>query len=430
MNLTRHLDAVRLRLLSCLLVLAVAAALPAAPAQAGESRYGAIVMEADSGTVLSATNPDRLSYPASLTKMMTLYLVFEALESGRLKLDTPLTVSAHASVQAPSKLGLRPGEHISVHDVVLALVTKSANDAAVVAAEALGGSEANFAQMMTRKARALGMNDTTYHNASGLPDRSQRSTPRDQARLARALIHTHGKYYHYFSTRQFDWHGQVINSHNHLLQNYPGADGIKTGYINASGFNLVASAVRDGHRLIGVVFGGDSIGARDRRMMQLLDQGFAHIGVGGRGVESASADRGGDSAEDEDENADAPKTMAELVEAAHKVSGAPVKAVRMKAVNSAKAKADEGMGDRDPANWAIQVGAFAGSQPARQAAAAAARALGDLAEDAAIDVNRGGRGKHHVFRARLTGFTEDQARAACRKLGKSRHECHVVQPAA
>jgi len=410
LKLASHVDAVVSRVSSLAMAIVLGCALVSATADAKESRYGAIVLEADTGTVLSAANPDRHSYPASLTKMMTLYLVFDALDSGRLKLDTPLPVSGHAAVQAPSKLSLRPGEHIKVQDLVLALVTKSANDAAVVAAEALGGTEANFAQMMTRKAHALGMADTTYHNASGLPHRGQMSTPRDQARLARALIRDHGKYYHYFATRQFEWRGQVINSHNHLLGAYPGADGIKTGYINASGFNLVASAVRDGHRLIGVVFGGDSIGARDRRMVQLLDQGFARIASAGKGAEMVDAS-------DDEQDAASPKTMAQLVQAADKVKAAPK-------------DSDEAMGDEDPATWAIQVGAYAGYKPARHAAASAAKTLGGLAANAEIDVDKGKTGKHTVFRARLSGFTEDQARAACRKLGKSKHECHVVQPAA
>jgi len=425
LNLARHLDAAVSHLLSPAIAFALGVALLSAPAaEAKESRYAAIVMEADTGTVLSATNPDRHSYPASLTKMMTLFLVFDALEAGRLKLDTPLAVSGHASVQAPSKLGLRPGEHIAVQDLVLALVTKSANDAAVVAAEALGGTEANFAQMMTRKAHALGMADTTYHNASGLPDRGQMSTPRDQARLARALIRDHAKYYHYFATRQFEWRGQVINSHNHLLGSYPGADGIKTGYINASGFNLVASAIRDGHRLIGVVFGGDSIGGRDRRMVQLLDQGFAHIGRASKGTEMVEA---GD--DEPAAAAAAPKTMAQLVLAADKVKVAPAPVPEAK--DSADVKDDaEAMGDEDPATWAIQVGAFAGYKPAHHAAAAAAKTLGGLASNAEVDIDKRKAGRHTVFRARLTGFTEDQARAACRKLGKSKHECHVVQPTA
>jgi len=422
LSLAHCFDAAIRRLLPSALVLATVSLLSAPELQAKESRYAALVMEADSGTVLTATNPDRRSYPASLTKMMTLYLVFDALDSGKLRLDTPLAVSGHASVQAPSKLGLRPGERITVQDVVLALVTKSANDAAVVAAEALGGSEANFAQMMTHKAHALGMSGTVYRNASGLPDRNQVTTPRDQARLARALIHGHGKYYRYFATRQFDWRGQVITSHNRLMLSYPGADGIKTGYINASGFNLVASAVRDGHRLIGVVFGGDTASGRDRRMAQLLDQGFAHIGVAAEGTQMVEADNA-DEPEDE-----APQTIADLVQSANQAkSGSGPKSIVLRAP---RARPTEGMGDDDPSSWAIQVGAFAGYQPAKQAASTAAKSLGGLAAHANVDVDRRKSGRHTVFRARLTGFTEDQARAACRKLGKSKRECHVVQPSA
>ncbi|MCA1908736.1 MAG: D-alanyl-D-alanine carboxypeptidase, partial [Magnetospirillum sp.] len=266
--MTRHLAGMLSRAL--LLALALVVAAPTAQA-AKESRYASIVVDADNGNVLYAVNPDRRSYPASLTKVMTLYLLFDALDQGKLTLNSRLPVSAHATRQSPSKLNLRVGERIDVEDAVLSLVTKSANDVAVVVAEALGGSEDDFADMMTRKARQLGMAATTYRNASGLPDPGQVSTPRDQATLARALIKHHAKYYHYFSTQQFRWKGQPISTHNRLMLRYQGADGIKTGYINASGFNLIASAKRDGKRIVGVVFGGDTSGWRDRNMAQILD---------------------------------------------------------------------------------------------------------------------------------------------------------------
>src|SRR5712671_295218 len=249
------------------------------PAMAGPA-YEAIVLDAQTGQVLRELNPDIQTPPASLTKMMTLYLTFEALNQRRLQLDQYLRVSGEAASRAPSKLALVPGEAVTVHDLILGIVTKSANDAAVVLAEALGGSEPGFAQQLNWKARQLGMNYTVYRNASGLPDPEQRTTARDIARLALALYHQFPREYRYFSTHEFVFRGQVMRNHNHLMEWYPGVDGIKTGFVNASGFNLAASAVRGNQRLIGVIMGGQSAGWRDRQMAGLLDQGFADLGTG------------------------------------------------------------------------------------------------------------------------------------------------------
>src|ERR1700730_8932907 len=242
--------------------------------------YEAIVLDAQTGQVLRELNPDVVTYPASLTKMMTLYLTFEALNQGRLRLYKSLGVSGEAASRAPSQLALVPDETVTVHDLILGIVTKSANDAAVVLAEALGGSEPSFAQQMNWKARQLGMNYTVYRNASGLPDPEQRTTARDIARLALALYHQFPREYRYLSTHEFVFRGQVMRNHNHLMEWYPGLDGIKTGFVNASGFNLAASAVRGNQRLIGVIMGGQSAGWRDRQMAGLLDQGFADLGTG------------------------------------------------------------------------------------------------------------------------------------------------------
>src|SRR5215471_14038607 len=246
-----------------------------APSRETES----IVIDADTGRVLSEMNADSITYPASLTKMMTLYLAFEALNSGRLRLDQSLPVSSEAASKSPTKLHLVPGDSVQVQELILGVVTKSANDAAAVLAEGLAGSEPAFADRMTAKARQLGMTSTVYRNASGLPDPEQRTTARDVAQLALALYHDFPREYRYFATRQFFFRGRVIPTHNHLLDWYDGADGIKTGYIGASGFNLAASAVRNGHRVIGVVMGGSSAALRDREMASLLDQGFAEVGV-------------------------------------------------------------------------------------------------------------------------------------------------------
>ena len=237
-----------------------------------------MLLDAETGQVLSEQNADVLTYPASLTKMMTLYLTFEAINQGRVRTDQLFTVSAYAASRSPSKLGLVPGEAVPLRDLILGLVTRSANDAASVIAENLAGSEINFARYMTWKARQLGMQHTWYQNASGLPDPSQRTTARDVARLSLALYHDFPREYRYFSTQAFYFRGDEINTHNHLLEWYQGADGIKTGFVNASGFNIATSAVRNGRRLIGVIMGGRSAHSRDLQMASLLDQGFAVLG--------------------------------------------------------------------------------------------------------------------------------------------------------
>jgi D-alanyl-D-alanine carboxypeptidase len=232
--------------------------------------FSSIIVDGNSGATLAANNPDASRHPASLTKIMTLYLLFERLDAGKMKLDTEMRVSEHASDQAPTKLGLHPGQTIAVEDAIKGLVTRSANDAAVVIAETIAGDEDDFAKLMTRKARALGMTRTVYRNASGLPDDEQVTTARDQAALGRAIQDRFPRYYRYFSMVEFNYHGHSIRNHNHLLGNVEGVDGIKTGYTRASGFNLVTSMRRGNRHLIGVVLGGRSGGSRDAIMRNLL----------------------------------------------------------------------------------------------------------------------------------------------------------------
>jgi D-alanyl-D-alanine carboxypeptidase len=232
--------------------------------------FSSIIVDGNSGATLSASNPDALRHPASLTKIMTLYLLFERLEAGKLNLDSEMDVSEHASEQSPTKLGLRPGQTIRVEDAIKGLVTRSANDAAVVIAEAIAGDEDDFAKLMTRKARALGMTRTVYRNASGLPDDAQVTTARDQSTLGRAIQDRFPRYYRYFSTNVFVYRGHPIRNHNKLLGSVEGVDGIKTGYTRASGFNLVTSMRRGNRHLIGVVMGGRSGGSRDAAMRNLL----------------------------------------------------------------------------------------------------------------------------------------------------------------
>jgi D-alanyl-D-alanine carboxypeptidase len=247
------------------------------PAQAAP--YADIVVDANSGAVLHATNPDARRHPASLTKIMTLYLLFEQLEGGKLKLDSALKVSAEASGQTPTKLGLKPGTTLAVEDAIKGMVTRSANDAAVVVAEAIAGSESEFAKLMTRKAQALGMKGTVYKNASGLPDDNQVTTARDQSILGRAIQERFPRYYKYFSIRSFTFRGQSIANHNRLLGKVDGVDGIKTGYINASGFNLVTSVHRGNRYLVAVVMGGGSGASRDARMRELINEKIVQASI-------------------------------------------------------------------------------------------------------------------------------------------------------
>lgn len=232
--------------------------------------YSSLVVDANTGAVLQNTNGDALRHPASLTKIMTLYLLFERLEAGKISLASQLRVSAHAAAQAPSKLNLSPGDTIDVESAIKAVVTKSANDVAVVIAENLGGDEPSFARLMTQKARALGMKNTTYHNASGLPNDEQWTTARDQVTLGRAIQERFPRYYRYFSTRTFVYEGRPLRNHNKLLGRVEGVDGIKTGYVNASGFNLVTSVRRAGRHVVAAIFGGRSGRARDAQMEGLL----------------------------------------------------------------------------------------------------------------------------------------------------------------
>jgi D-alanyl-D-alanine carboxypeptidase len=383
----------------------LAALLMAAPA-AARDKAASMVVDADTGEVLHASNVDSRNYPASLTKIMTLYLLFDELESGKVRLSDRMPVSKHAAAQAPSKLDLSPRQSITVENAMLGLVTKSANDAAVVIAEHLGGSEAAFAARMTRKAHELGMSKTVFKNANGLPNPEQKTTARDMATLARALIHNHARQYHYFGTREFTFNGQVIPNHNHLLGSYEGADGIKTGYIDASGFNLVASAKREGRRLIGVVFGGQSAGARDRLMARLLDAGFDRT-PGSSGVELAELP-------EQQEVDDVP------------AKGKAVKAVaRTKLASVKPARPSEAAGDTDD-DWAIELGAFPQAAQAKQLADATMAKLGKLTGDGEAKATGLKQGHHLRYHARITGLSKDDARQACHTLAKRHHSCKAL----
>ncbi len=354
--------------------------------------YAAVVVDADTGQTLHEVNANTPSYPASLTKMMTLYLVFEALEAKQLGLGQKLRVSEYAAGQAPSKLGLKPGETITVEEAIAALVTKSANDVAVVVAEGMSGSEMRFARRMTHKAQALGMRRTTFRNASGLPDRRQQSTAIDMARLASALMRDFPHHYANFSRKSFTFRGVTHANHNRLLNSYDGADGIKTGFIRDSGFNVVISAERDGRRLIGVVFGGQSAAARDQRMAQLLDQGFVQLHqIAQNGA--ASPRRGGG-----------------LISSAEAATPAPRK------------KQPSPQGD----NWGVQIGAYQQFPAAQQAVARAAAKVPNLTGKQVSIVKRQDR-NGVVYRARLIGMSQVAASQSCRELKTKHLDCAVIK---
>ena len=388
------------RLATLALACAVSWSLPAR-AQIGSARYSSIVVEAGSGQVLESVNPDALRHPASLTKLMTLYMAFEALRDRRISLDQYVPVSGHAASMSPTKLGLLPTTRITVDQTILGLVTRSANDAAAALGEMLGGSEDRFAQMMTLRARALGMTRTTLMNASGLPDPDQLTTARDMAVLARRLISDFPGYYRYFSTPSFVWQRRVIANHDHLLRSYPGADGMKTGYTHASGYNLVTSAVRGGVRLVGVVLGASSNGERDLHMMALLDQSYEQLDVqtdrpitrvAGRGlIASAQA-----AAIERPVPMERPAPVERSASRGHIVAGVA---------------------------FGLQAGAYATEKAARAAAAAARRAAdgGDIRVEP-VTV------RHKTsWRALVMGLTSADARAACAVLTKHRTPCMVVR---
>ncbi len=265
----------KIALSMCLALIFLTASLSAQAAE--NKKYASLVMDADTGVIISESNSKKVLHPASLTKIMTLVMVFDALESGRASLNDNVRISNRATGAAPSKLGLPAGSSIKLKDAILALVTKSANDIAVAVAEHIGGSETKFAQMSTNRARQIGMYNTTFVNAHGLHNPRQVTTARDMATLARYVIYNHPKHYKYFSTKSFTYKGKTYNNHNRLLGVYPGMDGLKTGFINASGFNLVASVKRGDRRIIGIVFGGRSAASRNAHMTEILDRAWGKL---------------------------------------------------------------------------------------------------------------------------------------------------------
>lgn len=402
------------------------------PAVGGKDSY--LILDATSGRELSSDQPDELRHPASLTKLMTIYLTFSALDSGRLSLGDGLPVSINALNAPPTKMGLPPGGTVSVRDATMALVTRSANDAAVVLAEAMGGDEATFAQMMTNKARQLGMTSTVYRNASGLPNREQVTTARDLARLAFALMRDFPHYYPVFSVQSWPYRGRSLENHNRMLGAYEGADGLKTGYTNASGFNLVMSAMRDNRRLIGVVMGGDSASQRDRLMAVLMDQGFASAAAmrlspwtsirkpGSARYTAANFDPGLVLPESTPRPAAPPPAAVAaapppVAQGDQRVAGPAMPSPG--AANAAASGASIG-------SWVIQIGSFGEPQAAQLALERASSTLADM-RSASATVDEVQMANKTFHRARLTNLSQAQAVDGCKRLEKKKIYCAAIQ---
>lgn len=409
----KYLRSIALFLLPVALVL-----LPATASAA--NKYASLIMEPETGRVLHSRNADSLRHPASLTKIMTLYMVFEALQDGRLTMDQRLKVSRRASRMPSSKLGLGRGETITVRQAVLALVTKSANDVAVVVAETLAGTEPAFADRMTKKARTLGMTRTTFKNASGLYHKHQKSTARDMARLAERVRSDFPQYYGLFETQSFTFRGRKYKNHNKLLSRYSGTDGIKTGYIGAAGFNLVSSVSRHGVRLVGVVFGGKSSRSRDRHMIDLLDKAFVGYEVlairpprkpGLPTVPGTQIARGNTTAVQPNPN----PFLAQVNTALDRPTN-PKPPVRP-AIN----QTPNGV-------WSIQVGAYRSKSRAHTAAQKAQSKLGPLSEHTVVAVVPARKSSRPLFRSRLAGLDKSAAYTACNVLKQQRVDCMVFAP--
>ncbi|MFC3284002.1 serine hydrolase [Litchfieldella rifensis] len=423
-------------------------------------RYASIVVDVASGEVLHAANSRATRYPASLTKMMTLYLLFEAIEQGRVTLDQPLPVSSYAASKPASKLWLKAGSSITVREAIPALIIRSANDVAVVVAEALGGTESDFGRLMTAKAREMGMNDTHFRNASGLPDRGQTTTARDMATLSIRLMQDFPQYYDHFSQTSFLYEGRKHTGHNRLLTNYDGADGLKTGYIRDSGFNVATSAVRDGRRIVAVVMGGFTAQSRDAHMTKLLDRGFVQASMLQARDWIASADISDakpirvaatapqarpDRVDDLTRSVTPQPSPAQLADAAAttRVESsflAATQAIPHESFQTASTPANDpilalvnrvesGMGDQQEAmggDWAVQVGAFQDAGMAQDLAVRAADYLQDELQ-ARVAVTEAPAPERRVYRARLIDMQEQQARSACNQLARQGMECLVVR---
>jgi len=357
-------------------------------------QYALIIVDETNGAILHAENPDMRTYPASLAKIMTLYLVFEKLSSGELELNQRLMVSARAARRPPSKLGLKRGQKIRVKDAINALITKSANDVATVVAEAISGTETRFASLMTKRARELGMNATTFKNASGLPHRKQVTTARDMARLSISIWRDFPQYFSLFSQKTFKFGRRKFRNHNNLLRRYKGTNGIKTGFINSSGYNLAVSIQRNGRRLVGVIFGGKTTARRDNKMIRLLRRTMKMMSRHDQMVKN---------------NALA------LSHPEHK----PNQKVRFRTLVSKNSNSSE-------KSWGIQIGAYRTFSQAASAGTKAVQVLISLAKTPLL-VEKVLRENTTLYRTRFLGMSKDKAFETCQILIKKRTSCELVK---
>lgn len=370
-----------------------------------KAKYASFIINENTKRIYHNTNADTRNYPASLTKIMTLYMVFDALKNKKISMNTKFKISKRAARQPPSKLNLSAGSNITVKNAILALITKSANDVATVVAENLGKSERNFAKLMTKKARKLGMTRTTFKNASGLPNRGQLSTARDMAVLGIAIRKNHPNFFKLFKTKSFVYKGIKYTNHNNLLSNYSGTDGIKTGYTNASGFNLVASVERNGQRIIGVVFGGKKARSRDKHMINLLNKYF-------KTSPSKPLVRIAKPSE-------IPKARPKIIIAEKNVRNFKIPARTNKTLYS------ENIQD----NWFVQIGAFKNRLNAHKAARNARNIvpeqLGNLPASLSkiTKTNNENNNLEYLWRVRFIELAENQARSVCAELWTSGLSC-------
>jgi D-alanyl-D-alanine carboxypeptidase (penicillin-binding protein 5/6) len=393
---------------------------------ASQTKYAAIVVDAKSGEVLYAKHADSPRYPASITKIMTLYLTFEALASGKLHPTDRVVFSPHAAAQAPTKLGVRAGDSITVQEAMEGMVTKSANDAAVAMAEKIGGSESRFAALMTLRAQELGMQNTHFVNANGLPDSRQVSSARDIAILSRAVMRDYPQYYKLFSLQSFNFRGQTIGNHNHLLGRMPGVDGLKTGFTNASGFNLAVSAVRDNRRLIAVVMGGPTTAQRDQNAEDLLLTGFDVLRRRALGENITVAQNlfepepTGPVVRGSAEQGDGDQDSLKIVLAS---ATPPARASRIQIVDPTRADVRRGKTSAKKDHWSVQVGEFRRMSDARAQLALVSKKFGKHLGDADGGANRSGR----TYKARFDGLSEAEARSTCKAMKSRRLACMVIE---
>jgi len=411
------------RLLASLIISMLFVALAAtSTASAAQRVKAAIVVDAASGQLLYEYNVDRPIYPASLTKMMTLYLAFEAIEKGHLTLNQRLPVSRHAARQPRVKLGLRAGSTIRLRDAIMSMIVRSSNDSAVVVAEAISRTEAAFAKKMTSTARELGMLNTTFKNANGLPNSRQRSTARDMSILSLAIIRHYPKYYTLFSAKTFTWKGRRMASTNKLLKSYPGVDGLKTGYINASGYNLATSAVRNGRRLVAVYIGGRTGARRDAKVQKILGIGFARARDRAKRGELVAV--APPPARPGSQQIVSKGLNLRLVGTA--LAGPPA---RNGLTSGVAAKAPPPPTSRLVANtpYGVQVGAFSTRDRARTGARTAVSAAAQLLQDRPVAIDEIPHRRKPIYRARVLDLSLTDARQTCRVLRLKSLDCLVVR---